>query len=104
MYSDPILRRRLLDEFGIDLDLIPLMLRKAQIVSDPGKPPGLLPIPTATFNKNVADGRIPKPVHVGKRAVAWRRQDIIRVLIDGTVLHRSRRTSSRRPPAIVEAP
>jgi hypothetical protein len=97
-YTDPILRRRLLD-IGIDLDLIPPLLRKAQIVTDPGKPPGLLPIPTPTFNKNVADGLIAKPVPVGARAVAWRRADIVRILIEGTILpprRRSRRLIDQR--------
>jgi predicted DNA-binding transcriptional regulator AlpA len=90
-YADPILRRKLL-ELGIDIDLIPALLRKAQIVSDPGKPAGLLPIGTATFNKNVADGLIAKPVRIGARAVAWRRHDIVRIMIEGTVLPRRRRS------------
>jgi hypothetical protein len=81
-YTDPSLRAEL-RKIGIDLDAIPPLLRKADIVSDPGKPPGLLPIPTPTFNKNVADGLIPKPVKVGTRAVAWRRADILKILIDG---------------------
>jgi predicted DNA-binding transcriptional regulator AlpA len=81
-YTDPSLRSEL-KRLGIDFDDIPPLLRKAQIVSDPGKPPGLLPIPTPTFNKNVRDGLIPKPVKVGTRAVAWRRSDILKILLEG---------------------
>jgi hypothetical protein len=93
-YTDPSLRSEL-KRLGIDLDDIPPLLRKSQIVSNPGKPPGLLPIPTPTFNKNVADGLIPKPVKVGARAVAWRRSDILRILIEG-VAQPARRGRGRR--------
>jgi predicted DNA-binding transcriptional regulator AlpA len=90
-YTDPILRAELL-KLGIDLDQFPLVLRKAQIVSDPGKPAGILPIPTPTFDKNVSDGRIPRPIPLGARAVGWRRADIVKILIEGTVSPRRRRS------------
>jgi hypothetical protein len=92
MYADPILRRQLL-ALGIDLDLIPPLLRKAQIVSEPGQP-GLLPLPRATFRKNVRMGLIAGPVKIGKRAVAWRRSDIVKILVEG--IQQPRRISPKR--------
>jgi predicted DNA-binding transcriptional regulator AlpA len=38
--------------------------------------PGLIPICRSTWWTGVASGRFPKPVRIGKRAVAWRASDI----------------------------
>jgi hypothetical protein len=80
--SDPILRARLL-KVGLDLDQIPPLLRESDIVSD-GKRVGLLPMTRPTFRKAVKDGFITKPVRLGRTSWAWRRHDIVTILLEGT--------------------
>lgn len=55
-------------------------LRLPQIIGTPGKP-GPLPVSRSTFYTMIADGRAPKPVKLGPRAVAWRSEDI-RAMLD----------------------
>lgn len=38
--------------------------------------PGLLPISKASWYAGIADGRYPRPVQIGKRAVAWNSSEI----------------------------
>ena len=38
--------------------------------------PGLFPISKASWYAGIADGRYPKPVQIGKRAVAWNSAEI----------------------------
>ncbi|MEF3073947.1 AlpA family phage regulatory protein [Methylobacter sp. Wu1] len=40
-----------------------------------GVPP-LIPISKRTWEKGVAEGKYPKPVGLGERAIAWRKSDI----------------------------
>lgn len=43
--------------------------------------PALIPVSKSTWWQGVADGRYPQPVRIGKRAVAWRVEDV-RALIE----------------------
>lgn len=59
-------------------------LRLSQIIGDPkANPPipALIPIKTTAWYDGIKDGRYPKGVKIGKRAVGWRTADI-RALID----------------------
>jgi hypothetical protein len=59
------------------------LLRLNQIVGDKkrGIPP-MLPLSRSTWLQGVKDGRFPRPVHIGKRCVAWKKSDITK-LIEG---------------------
>ncbi len=84
--NDPILRLRLLNEAGLDLDAIAPLLRESDICRDPKRPGrgGLLPLTRTSFRAAVVAGLIAKPIKLGVRTIAWRRADILKVLLDGT--------------------
>jgi prophage regulatory protein len=42
--------------------------------------PGLIPVCKSTWWEGVRSGRFPKPVRIGKRAVAWRASDITELI------------------------
>lgn len=46
----------------------------------PGK---LIPVSRSTWWAGVAAGRYPKPVKIGARAVAWRVDDLLRLVEEG---------------------
>jgi len=56
------------------------MLRIWHILGTKEKP-GLFPISKASWYAGIADGRYPRPVQIGKRAVAWNSSEI-NALID----------------------
>ena len=54
-------------------------LRLHQIIGTKEQP-GPLPVSRSTFYQMIKDGRAPKPVKLGPRAVAWRAEDIDQML------------------------
>lgn len=58
------------------------LLRLRQIIG----PGGLIPVSRATWYHGVANGRFPKPVKLGARAVAWRASDIAALVQKGVEL------------------
>jgi prophage regulatory protein len=70
--------------FRFDIDALPPLLRLTDIVRDPKRNyPGLVPVSRAAWLHGVAEGYFPPPLKVGPKSVAWRRDDLIRVLVDG---------------------
>jgi predicted DNA-binding transcriptional regulator AlpA len=60
-------------------------LRKRDIIGDrKANPPilGILPVSDSTWRRGVKEGRYPAPVKLGARAVAWRVEDIRRLVSD----------------------
>jgi predicted DNA-binding transcriptional regulator AlpA len=50
-------------------------------VRDPSNParylkPPLIPVSRSAWYRGIELGRFPKPVHIGPRTVAWKREDI----------------------------
>ncbi len=41
---------------------------------------GLLPISKATFYRGISEGLYPKPIKLSERTVAWREEDICRMM------------------------
>ena len=87
--SERILRRRLREEAGIDLDDVPALLRERDIVSSP-EHKGILPMTRNGLRTAIAHGYIAKPIPLGVRTIAWRRMDILKVLLDGTARAKQR--------------
>jgi predicted DNA-binding transcriptional regulator AlpA len=84
----------------IDLDHLPGLLRCTDIVRDTQKGyPGILPMSRAAFLSAVARGMIAEPVQIGRKAVAWRKADILAVLEHGIGGKRRRGSSYRDIPA-----
>jgi prophage regulatory protein len=61
-------------------------VRLSQIIGDPKSSPptpAIYPVSKSTWWAGVADGRYPKPVKLGPRAIAWRVEDIRRLIERG---------------------
>jgi prophage regulatory protein len=87
--------------FEFDIDKLPPLLRISDIVRDPRRNyPGLLPITRSSFLDAVRDGFIPPPVKLGGKAVAWKREDIVRIIREGV---KSRRKIARERRAAAQA-
>ena len=79
--------------FELDIDKLPPLLRISDICRDSKRGyAGLLPITRSSFLDAVADGFIPPPVKLGRKAVAWKREDILRIIHEGV---KSRRKIAR---------
>lgn len=64
------------------------LLRLSQIIGRPAtkkKPaiPAIIPISRATWYAGVNSGRFPKPIALGPMTVAWRVEDIRRIIEEG---------------------
>jgi predicted DNA-binding transcriptional regulator AlpA len=100
--------RRLLEEeipaqpapaSAFDIAKLPPLLRLADIVQDRARNyAGLLPISRKAFLTAVAEGYIPKPVKLGGRAVAWRREDILAIARHGVQGRRPRGSGKLKLP------
>jgi hypothetical protein len=85
-HADKVLRDRALAELGIDIGLLPPLLRLGDIVRSPKSaraPPGILPISARTFYTWVRDGLIPPPTKFENRVASWPRDAIVRLALDG---------------------
>jgi prophage regulatory protein len=59
-------------------------VRLRQIIGDPRRGiPALIPVSSTTWWEGVKSGRYPKAHKIGKRAVAWRVEDIRRLIVEG---------------------
>ena len=61
------------------------LLRLPQILGDPkAEPPipALIPVSKSTWWAGIREGRFPKPVHLSRRCVAWKGEEI-KKLIEG---------------------
>ena len=57
-------------------------LRLPQIIGDPAKGIApLFPVSRSTWWNGVKDGKFPQPVKLSRRCVAWRVEDIERLLV-----------------------
>lgn len=59
-------------------------LRLAQILGLRGQP-AIFPVSRTTWLDGVRSGRYPKPLKIGARAVAWRADDIRKLLAQGAL-------------------
>jgi len=62
-------------------------VRLRQILGDPKATPPLppiIPVSRATWYKNIGI-RYPRPVSIGRRAVAWRVEDIRKLILQGAL-------------------
>jgi hypothetical protein len=83
--------------FDLDLDNLPPLLRESDICRDPKRGyPGILPMTRSAFRTAVEDGYINKPIKLGAKVVAWRREDILDIVRNGVV---GRREQGRRARA-----
>lgn len=60
-------------------------LRLSQIVGNPKSDPptpAIIPLSKSTWWAGIREGRFPRPVHLSRRCVAWKVEDI-RKLIEG---------------------
>jgi hypothetical protein len=96
--QDVELRRRLRDEYGIDLDSLGPMLRESEIITTP-KRPGLLRLTRTPFRDAVARGYIPKPVRLGPKVRAWPRMVIVNLMVNGTGPPRKGRRAAKAAEA-----
>jgi prophage regulatory protein len=56
-------------------------LRLKQILGDPAKNiPALIPVSRTTWFRGIKSGRYPRPCAIGARAVAWRADDIRKLI------------------------
>ena len=75
----------------------PPLLRVSDICRDPLRGyPGILPLTRSAFLTAVEDRCIAKPVKLGAKVVAWRREDILHIVQHGVV---GRREQGRRAKA-----
>jgi predicted DNA-binding transcriptional regulator AlpA len=82
-----------------DLDTLAPLLRLADIVQDRARGyAGILPISRKAFLTAVSEGYIPKPVKLGGRAVAWKREDILAIARHGVQGRRPRGTGKIKLP------
>ena len=90
---------------GINLDDYSPLLRAAIICNDPKRNiRGILPMTRPAFLANVEAGYIAPPVRLGPKMVAWRRADILKVLIDGMQTRRGAVAARRAAAASTAAP
>jgi hypothetical protein len=85
-HADKALHARALKVLGIDIGLLPPLLRVSDIVRSPKSargPPGLLPISARTFYTWVKDGLIDPPTKFEDGISAWPRDTIVRLALDG---------------------
>lgn len=63
------------------LPIEPAFLREWQIIGSTSKNiPALLPIGRTTFLNRVKSGEYPQPIKLGSRSVAWRVEDIRKLI------------------------
>jgi hypothetical protein len=101
-HANKELRARALAVLGIDIGLLPPLLRLSDIVRSPKSargPPGLLPISARTFYTWVAEGLIPPATKFENGISAWSRDAIVRIALDGISREpgHGRRLTSRKP-------
>jgi hypothetical protein len=80
------LRARALAVLGIDIGLLPPLLRLSDIVRSPKSargPSGLLPISARTFYTWVKLGLIPPATKFQEGVSSWSRDVIVRIALDG---------------------
>lgn len=60
------------------------LLRLRQILGDKkaGTTP-IIPVSRDTWYKGIKTGRYPQPVRIGARAVAWRAEDVLKLVQEG---------------------
>jgi hypothetical protein len=76
--------RARLAAIGINIDDYPPLLRRSDICNDPKKGVrGIVPLGTKGWDRAVAQRVAPQPIKLMGRSVAWRRADVLRILVDG---------------------
>lgn len=67
----------------------PRLLRLREIIGDPkANPPipPMIPVSKATWYAGILTGRYPKQVNLGPNIVAWRMEDILRLMDNGVAV------------------
>ena len=83
--------------FDFNLANLSPLLRISDICRDKARGyPGILPMTRSAFLTAVEDGYIKKPIRLGGKVVAWRREDILEIIKNGVV---GRREQGRRARA-----
>src|SRR5262245_10566943 len=85
-------------DYQFDLDNLPPLLRERDICRDPSrKYPGLVPLTRSAWRDAVDAGYIEKPVRLGPKVIAWRREVILDIIKNGVggPRPRSRRAKAR---------
>ena len=54
-------------------------LRLNDVIGDKNNP-GIIPVSRSSWYKGIGEGRYPRPVKLGQRMVAWRVEDIRRLI------------------------
>jgi len=86
--------------FDFDLDRLPPLLRISDICRDPARRyAGLLPMSRSAFLAAIVDGYIAPPLKLGAKAVAWRREDILRIIQEGVPGRRALARETKRRAA-----
>ncbi len=90
--------------FVLDIDNLPPLLRVTDICRDNKRGyPGILPMTRSAFLTAVEDGYIAKGIKLGRKVVAWRREDILDIVKNGVDGRRKQGRRARERAALRQA-